>query len=89
MLRIESVCAHRLTPLSEVSIRQQTAQTSFRPSDYVRACSFEPEITWLLYSWVSTAIYFAYKLFLSHIALQRKEKVSNFIFRYFKDILSL
>jgi len=44
---------------------------------------------------VSTAIYFAYKLFLSHIALQRKEKVSNFIldisriFYHYKIVLSL
>jgi len=83
------VCAHRLTPLSEVSIRQQTAQTSFRPSDYVRGGVVSNRDYMATILLVSTAIYFAYKLFLSHIALQRKEKVSNFIFKYFKDILSL
>jgi len=44
---------------------------------------------------VSTAIYFAYKLFLSHIALQRKEKVLilsldiSRIFYHYKIVLSL
>jgi len=45
------VCAHRLTPLSEVSIRPPTAPDQV--SDHLTtcaACSFEPEITWLLYS---------------------------------------
>jgi len=58
---IESVCAHRLTPLSEVSIRQQTPR---QVSDiWLRAgVYFEPRyMATILLGF--TAIYFAYKLF--------------------------
>jgi len=69
------VCASPGRPLSE-SLHPSTRQApdSFRPSDYVAACSFRTQITWLLYLGLSTAIYFAYKLFLRYIAYSEKRK---------------
>jgi len=36
--------------------------------------SFEPEITWLRYSWGFHCKYCAYKFFISHIALPAKKR---------------
>jgi len=44
MLGIESVCAHRLTHLVSLHPSQTAPDTVLSPSDYVRACSFEPRL---------------------------------------------
>jgi len=67
--------------------KNKKAPDKFRLSDYVRGCSFEPELTGLLDSWVSTAITLCISYF--KYMLQRPREVLTYTLDIFKAILSL
>jgi len=80
-----SPCAHRLTPLSEVSIRQQTSPRQVSDIDSGRGGSFASRGNGTLTLGVASKS--LRRSDFSPIAYsEKKEKGSHFIFRYFKDI---